>query len=386
MFEFTGERLVPGLVDINLYHEHLSRYLFATEYALGKRVLDAGCGTGYGAAELARMASSVLAIDVSTDAIEYARQNYTGPNLRFEAGSCAAIPSGDASFELITAFEVIEHLEDWQLFLRECSRVLAKGGVLLVSTPNRSYYAETREAIGPNPFHVREFDFNEYGEELRRVFNDVEILFQNHAEGIVFSAGDVRANPRVHLESGESDPHAAHFFLAICAREPRPAAAPFVYVPGSANILREREHHIAKLTGEIRRKSDWLERSQVELNAMIAKFGALQSELEERNRWARERHRESEERGARVVNLQEELAAVSRGYEQKVAELEQENRDKTEWARDIELRLEATVAERTEWALRLQSEADALRRQLDSVRASRWHRLGRKLKLGPDAG
>ena len=52
--EFTGERVIPGEVDVDLLNEHMARYTFAARLARGKRVLDAGCGAGYGSAELAR--------------------------------------------------------------------------------------------------------------------------------------------------------------------------------------------------------------------------------------------------------------------------------------------------------------------------------------------
>ena len=52
--EFTGERVIPGEVDADLLNEHVARYLFAARMAGGRRVLDAGCGSGYGVAELAR--------------------------------------------------------------------------------------------------------------------------------------------------------------------------------------------------------------------------------------------------------------------------------------------------------------------------------------------
>ena len=60
LIEFTGERVVPGQVDADLWNEHLARYAFAAPLAPGKRVLDAGCGSGYGSAELARTARTVV--------------------------------------------------------------------------------------------------------------------------------------------------------------------------------------------------------------------------------------------------------------------------------------------------------------------------------------
>src|SRR5262249_18916198 len=58
--EFTGERVIPGQVDVDLLNEHVARYTFAARLSRGKRVLDAGCGEGYGSAELARAALSVV--------------------------------------------------------------------------------------------------------------------------------------------------------------------------------------------------------------------------------------------------------------------------------------------------------------------------------------
>src|ERR1700722_4565220 len=84
--EFTGERVIPGRVEDNLFNEHLARYRFTARLAqsLKGRFLDAGCGAGYGAAELSGSEAWVLGIDVSDEAIAHARANYgVVPNLRF---------------------------------------------------------------------------------------------------------------------------------------------------------------------------------------------------------------------------------------------------------------------------------------------------------------
>ncbi len=175
MAEFTGERVIPGQVDIDLFNEHMARYAFAARLARGKRALDAGCGAGYGSAELARAALSVVGIDSSSGAIEYARANYPLPNLTFEQASCEALPHADGSFDLIVAFEVIEHLTNWSRFLREARRTLAPNGQFIVSTPNKLYYAESRGSDGANPFHVHEFEFEEFRDELRSVFPHVSL-------------------------------------------------------------------------------------------------------------------------------------------------------------------------------------------------------------------
>src|SRR5437764_13098398 len=95
--EFTGERVIPGQVDVDLLNEHMARYTFAVRLARGKRVLDAGCGAGYGSAELARVSAHVTGIDVAADAVEFARTNYAADNLSFHQASVTDLPYADAS-------------------------------------------------------------------------------------------------------------------------------------------------------------------------------------------------------------------------------------------------------------------------------------------------
>jgi 2-polyprenyl-3-methyl-5-hydroxy-6-metoxy-1,4-benzoquinol methylase len=82
--EFTGERVIPGEVDVDLLNEHMARYTFAARLARGKRVLDAGCGAGYGIGELARVAERVVGVDVAADAIEFARRIFAARLARSE--------------------------------------------------------------------------------------------------------------------------------------------------------------------------------------------------------------------------------------------------------------------------------------------------------------
>src|ERR1700690_3749056 len=97
--EFTGERVIPGQVDVDLLNEHMARYTFAARLSRGKRVLDAGCGAGYGSAELAQQAESTVGVDRAGEAVEFARAPYRLPNLWFEQASCTALPPPDRSFD-----------------------------------------------------------------------------------------------------------------------------------------------------------------------------------------------------------------------------------------------------------------------------------------------
>ncbi|HSW50343.1 MAG TPA: class I SAM-dependent methyltransferase, partial [Bryobacteraceae bacterium] len=170
MAEFTGERVIPGEVDPDLWNEHFARYAFAARLSRRKRVLDAGCGAGYGSAELARSAARVVGVDASLEALEHAVRHYKVANTEFLAASCAALPFAAESFDLVVSFEVIEHMPDWQAFLEEARRVIAPSGQFVVSTPNKDYYTGSRGTGGANPFHHHEFTFQEFREALRAVF------------------------------------------------------------------------------------------------------------------------------------------------------------------------------------------------------------------------
>ena len=375
MAEFTGERLIPGQVDVDLLNEHLARYAFAVRLARGKRVLDAGCGAGYGSEELADAAERVVGVDVAAEAIEFARAHYQKPNLRFEQASCIALPYADSSFDLMVAFEVIEHLENWREFLREARRVLAPSGQLIVSTPNKLYYTESRGAQGANPFHVHEFEFEEFRDELKAVFPHVAMFLENHVEGVSFQPHEAWETVEARVDSGPPEARESHFFVAVCAPEPQAENPTFIYVPRAANVLRERERHIAKLEEELARKDQWLGQAQRDLAEFDLRHKKQKEELERSNQWARSLNSEVEERRRRVVDLQAELGEQTQWALRQVKELELAVEALHQTERDLE--------ERTAWALRLQEEGRQLAEQIAMFRGSRWVRLGRKAGLGP---
>ena len=404
-FEFTGERVIPGQVDADLLNEHLARYAFAARLARGKRVLDAGCGAGYGAAELAQSALSVVGADIAAEAVAFACAHYRLPHLEFEQASCTALPHPDAAFDLVVAFEVIEHLPGWRDFLQEARRVLAPTGQFIVSTPNKLYYAESRSRAGANPFHAHEFEFDEFRAELSAIFPHISLFLENHVEGVAFRPTQERGasgTAEVRVDGGETPPAESHFFVAVCAHRPQTGNPTFVYVPRAANVLREREMHIALLEDELRRKDDWLAEAQRDLSDLDREHRKLAAELEESNLWAEGLDRELAASGARIQELQEELAAAQAAAQARVAELDQENRTKSEWAQQLNAQLDAklqeltqcvdylhqvekTVDERTRWAQGLNAEVEQLRRKLALLEASRWVRLGRRVGWRPDA-
>lgn len=154
---------------------NLSAYRWAMEIlggVDGMRVLDAACGTGYGSDALAARARSVVGVDRDLPTIREARRRYRRPNLDFLPMDCANMVFADASFNAVLSFETIEHLADDRQFLREVTRVLTPDGWLVLSTP----HGKAPGAVPDNPFHYREYAWDELQALLMEHFHSVRLF------------------------------------------------------------------------------------------------------------------------------------------------------------------------------------------------------------------
>ena len=117
--------------------EHLARYRWAAGLALGRRVLDAGCGGGGMPLSLAEDAATVVGIDPAErfqDAGVRLGRERGLRNMHFALADGMALPFPAGTFDLVLSHAVIEHVADAPLYLRECARVLAPGGHVYLST------------------------------------------------------------------------------------------------------------------------------------------------------------------------------------------------------------------------------------------------------------
>jgi DNA repair exonuclease SbcCD ATPase subunit len=248
---------------------------------------------------------------------------------------------------------------------------------------------------------VHEFDFEEFQSELQGVFAHVSMYLENHVEGVTFQPHEAGRTVEVRVDAGDPAPDESHFFVAVCAHRRQLGNPTYVYVPRAANVLRERERHIALLEGELATKNEWLDKAQQDLAEFDRLSRQQKDELERSNQWAETVNRELKERRARIVELQEEFAheqesarkviegqeeelkrshqwaealnreleerrarivelqeefareqenarQVAEGYAAKVADLERDLQDKTRWAIDTETSLTAVIRDQTE--------------------------------------
>jgi len=176
----TGERCILGESGALLEKAHLARYEFALQYLVDKKVLDMGCGSGYGTDLMASIASEVIGIDISEEAINCDRQRYKQENIKFYVGDVTNLDFlEDRQFDVIVSFEVIEHLTDCAQFLKESRRVLKDDGILIISTPNKKYFSPGSEKPR-NIFHVIEFELDDFKKLLREYFGGVTIYGQDY--------------------------------------------------------------------------------------------------------------------------------------------------------------------------------------------------------------
>jgi SAM-dependent methyltransferase len=166
---FTGERLHEGnqLFSVDLVR-HRAAYAYAIEQARsgpGSRILDLGCGTGYGTADLAKANLDVVAIDrISPDP----RARHA--DVRYLRADADQIPVVADAFDIVVSFQVIEHLADPTAYLKSIAHMTRPGGVALITTPNLA--TSDRE----NPFHIHEYEADELTRLLEGYFDDVEML------------------------------------------------------------------------------------------------------------------------------------------------------------------------------------------------------------------
>lgn len=173
--EIVDEDDLPTADQYVLHLMHSAAYRHAARVVEGKSVLDLGCNTGYGSNILSVPAKSVVGVDVSERAVTLAQQKYVGANIEFQVIDGTRIPFEDDSFDIVTCFQLIEHLVEYDGFISELKRVLRTDGIVIFTTPNALLRLDP--GMKPwNKFHVREFNPEELENTLADYFQQVCVL------------------------------------------------------------------------------------------------------------------------------------------------------------------------------------------------------------------
>ena len=175
----------------------------------GKSALDIGCGAGLVCEPLARLGADVTGVDASAENVSVAATHaeMSGLDIRYMAGEVASL--GIGTFDLVTCLEVIEHVADKRAFLNDIAERLAPGGLLVMSTPNRTVQSRVllvgaAEAVGYVPKGTHDWSDFITPEEFEELLAEVG-LEVTERRGIAFGIGK-----GLHL----SDNEALNYILA----------------------------------------------------------------------------------------------------------------------------------------------------------------------------
>jgi len=163
--------------------DHVARYIWALDKIIGKTTLDCGCGEGYGTAWLRKQGINIVGLDCSRQALLSSKRN------ELILGDILSMPFCTNSFEVVISFEVIEHLEDTDVYLSKIRDILVVDGIFIGSTPIRKP-KKYQNGKPKNPFHKREYYIKEINGLLKRHFRKVKLfgqIFPRKFESILLS-------------------------------------------------------------------------------------------------------------------------------------------------------------------------------------------------------
>lgn len=164
-----------------LRFQHVARYRWVAEWAQNRDVLDAACGTAYGARLFReRGARKITALDLSRDAFEEAKRVDELRGISLARADVSQLPIRSRSVDLYVSFETIEHILEDREAIREAARVLRTDGLFVCSTPNRDLLSpgNTLSDTPLNPFHVREYSIDEFVSLTSQCFEGVQLFAQ----------------------------------------------------------------------------------------------------------------------------------------------------------------------------------------------------------------
>jgi SAM-dependent methyltransferase len=171
-----------------MVHQQLARMLFLSQIVEleSKRILEFGCGSGLNCDFLMRRHKprAMVGFDVSNASIELAQRQYEGLTVERADACDSLLDLSPGTWDLIVSFEVLEHVPDMTLFIKNIRRHLAAPGMAFISTPNREVFSLGYEPSPVNREHLKELNREELENLLQPYFPEIEIWgqrFKNNA-------------------------------------------------------------------------------------------------------------------------------------------------------------------------------------------------------------
>ncbi len=255
--EPTHRARPPMPANAEAAYDRLTGYAFARRYARGKVVADVGWEeVGYGSSVLAESAESVDGLIGSPEAVALASAAYPALNVSYKRVDLPNLPFPEGHFDVVVALGVIENLERPEGLAREARRVLKRGGVLVVSVPDKLARADERRGM-----YVPEFR-----EMLGRHFERAHVYRQGAvAGGFVFPDASQQAETIVEMARsslarprfGMLQPPVTRSVVAVCgdAETLMHEEQPYLLLDRDRRVLDEREElaeHVDLLQAELR--------------------------------------------------------------------------------------------------------------------------------------
>lgn len=313
-------RLDEARVPTLLGAMHVHRYELATELCRGLRVVDLGCGTGYGSEILSRESSFVLGVDLDEETIEGAREQLGRPDrLEFEVADANDFMRDRLRdrFDAIVMLETLEHLSDVDEALTSLRRHAEDGVKLVVSVPNSRMLDEE------NRFHLTDFGFEEAMKAFAD-FPDTHLAYQFLAEGSLLQVDgmDEGGHELDVREQGERE--YANHFIALVNFGDRIVAAISALMRLQAEPLNHRYMQGLERANEALHRANLqlarglLGRSDTAAATLLARVKRLEEQLEAlgdledrgpaHERWIENLHEQIAERDRMIAEIQSRRA------------------------------------------------------------------------------
>lgn len=166
----TERAVVETLSKVDRDWVELRYYLALDNINDNDIVLDAACGSGFGSAILSQKARLVYGVDISKEAIRYARIKYKSKKIKYVYGDVKHLKFKDGIFDVAVGIETLEHLDQVELYLKELKRVTRETGKIIISTPMK------KSNVLQTPYHIHEYEYEEFKKVLNSYYT-IENVF-----------------------------------------------------------------------------------------------------------------------------------------------------------------------------------------------------------------